>query len=111
MYPKPVSQSANIASGGTTSQALRVGGKFIVGLITPAALTGTTITFTGCDTATGTFVPIYDSDGTAVSVAVAASRGYGLSGAEADALAPFPYIKLVSGSAEGAARVVKLLTK
>jgi len=111
MDKHPVTQTADIASGGTTSQALRLGGKMIVGLIMPAAFTGATITFTVCDTATGTFVALYDSDGTQVSVAVAASRALGLSGAEADAIAPFPYVKLVSGSAEGAARAVLVLTK
>jgi len=111
MDKHPVTQTANIASGGTTSQALRLGGKMVVGLIMPAAFTGVAITFTVCDTVGGSYVPCYDSDNNAVSVTVAASRAYGLSGAEADALAPFPYVKLVSGSAEGAARAVLVLMK
>ena len=50
-----------------------------------------------------------------ISGAAAASRAYGLSGAEADAIAPFPYIYLVSNAAgpgfEAAARQIKVLTK
>lgn len=111
MYVHPVIQTADIANGQTTSQALRVTGGVICGLITPAALTGTAITFTACDTVDGTFVPVYDSDGNQVSVAVAASRALGLSGTEADALAPWPFIKLVSGSAEGAAREIKVVLR
>ena len=50
-----------------------------------------------------------------ISGAAAASRAYGLSGAEADALAPFPYVKLVSNAPgagfETAARSILVLTK
>ena len=100
-----------IANGGTTSAAIPVHGYAQFGLIMPAALTSTAITFTACQSATGTFMPVYDSDGTAVSVAVAASRALGLAGSEADALAPWPFIKLVCGSAEGAARTIQLCMK
>ena len=111
MYRHPIVQTADIASGQTTSQALQVAQGIVTGLIMPAAFTGTTITFTACDTKDGTFVAVYDSDGNQVSLAVAASRAVGLSGAEADALAPFSYIKLVSGSSEGAAREVKVVCR
>lgn len=111
MYNHPRVQDAAIANGGTTSQALLVAGGVITGIITPSALTSTAITFTACDTATGTFVPVYDSDGNQVSLAVAVSRAIGLSGSEADALAPWPFIKLVCGSAEGGARTITVVVR
>lgn len=110
-YQHPRSQNALIASGGTKSQALLVAGGVVLGIILPDAITGTTLTFEACDTADGTFVPVYDSDGNQVSLAIAADRAIGLSGAEADALTPFPYIKLVSGSAEGADRTIKVVVR
>jgi len=109
-YGPALTQTANIANGGTTSQALRVMGA-ILGIILPSALTSTTIAIHGCDTADGTFVPIYDANGNAVSLAAAASRAIGLSGDEADAVAPFSFIKLVCGSAEGAAREIKVCSR
>ena len=110
-YVRPTVHTALVASGGTTSQALQVAQGTIAGLITPGTLTSTAITFTACDTVDGTFVAVYDSDGNQVSVAVAASRACGLSGEEADALAPWPYIKVVCGSAEGADRSIKVIVR
>lgn len=101
-----------VASAGTTATpVIRTDGYAITGIITPATLTSTAITFTACTTATGTFVPVYDSDGSQVSVAVAADRALGLSGSEADALAAWPFIKLVCGSAEGGDRTFAVCLK
>lgn len=110
-YRKPTSVTATIANGATTSDVVHLRDHAMVGLIMPAAFTGTTITFTASDSPTGTFVPVYDSDGNQISVAVAVSRALGLSGAEADALAPFQFVKLVSGSTEGAERLVIVVKK
>lgn len=110
-YGTPSPQIARIASGQTESQAIRVTSGAVLGIITPAALTGAAITFLACEDANGTFVPVYDSDGNAVSLAVAASRAVGLSGAEADAIAPWPYLKLVSGSAEAADREIVVVLR
>ena len=52
-----------------------------------------------------------DSDGNTVTLTVAVSQALGLAGLEADALAPWPYIKVVMGSAEGGARTLKLCLK
>lgn len=105
-YVAPVTKTLTIANGGTTTEAFPMYHGTILGFQMPATFTGTAITFTGCATKGGTYVPVYDSDGNAVSVAVAASRGYTLSGAEADAVLGHNYIKLVSGSSEGAARSI-----
>lgn len=100
-------QSVTVANAGTTSSAIQIGGASMVALILPAALTSTTVTFTASDTQAGTFVPVYKSDGTAVSATVAASRAVALP----VELFPFNWIKLVTGSAEGAARTIKVLRK
>jgi hypothetical protein len=108
---KPVVRTISIASGQTTSAEEDIQDYMVAGLITPSALTSTTITFQASNASGGTFVDVYDSDGNQVSLAVAASRAIGLSGAEADALAPFKWIKVVCGSAEGAARTIQLILK
>lgn len=108
MDTHPVVQTFTIAITAATSDAKRVTGGVIVGLLMPAAFTGTTITFTASDTFGGTYGPVYDSDGNQVSLAVAASRRIGLSGTEADALSPWPFLKIVSGSNEAAERLVKI---
>jgi len=102
---------AVIASGQTTSGEIDLKGGAIVGLITPSALTSTTVTFTASEKEGGTFVAVYDSAGNQISIAVAASQAIGLSGADADALAPWSVIKLVGGSAEGAERIIYVKMK
>jgi len=103
--------TATIANAGTTSDAIALLDRVIGGIITPAALTGTTLTFTVCNTADGTYVALYDSDNNQVSLTVTVSRAYGVTGPEADALAPWPFVKIVSGSAEGAARSLVVCLK
>jgi len=106
-------RTATIALGETTSNAIPLRGRMVLGLRIPATIEGTAITFTASEEFAGTYADVYDSNGNQVSVAVAASRFIGLSGSEADAVsaAPFLKVKLVSGSAEGAARVILVLTK
>lgn len=110
-YKKPETRTVSIASGGTTSDMIPLGDYMLAGIITPSALTSTAITFTASDTKDGTFVAVYDSDGNQVSLTAAASRAIGLSGAEADALAPFQFVKVVCGTAEAAARTLTLCLK
>lgn len=111
MYKAPRSYTVTIAASGTTSDVIPVGDYVIAGVVTPAALTSTAITFTACGTKDGTFMPVYDSDGNQVSLTVAASRAVGLSSAEADAMAPWQWVKLVCGSTEAAARTITLALK
>lgn len=111
MYKRPETRTVSIANAGTTSDAIGIGDYTIAGVITPSALTSTAITFTASATQSGTFVPVYDSDGNQVSLAASTSRAIGLSASEADALAPWSWIKVVCGSAEGAARTLTLVLK
>ena len=111
MIRKPVVKTATIAASATTSDAIELRDYAMAGFIMPATLTSTTMTFTVCDTKAGTYVPLYDSDGNQISLPVAAARAIGLSGTEADALAPFAWVKLVGGSTEVSARSVACLLK
>ena len=100
------STTVTIASSGTTSQAVDVGEWLIAGIVTPAALTGIAMTFTGALTEGGTYRPLRDSSGTAISVTVAASRHILV---EPQTFAGARWLKLVSGTAEGAARTITLV--
>lgn len=102
---------ATIASGQTTSGEIDLKGGAMVGIITPSALTSTTMTFTASDKEGGTFVPVYDSEGNQINITVAASQAIALTGVDADALAPWSVIKLVGGSAEGADRTIYVKMK
>jgi hypothetical protein len=108
-YPKI--KTVTVANGGTTSEAFDVGAGVVSGLLLPSALTSSAITFTASDRQDGTFSPVYDSDGNQVSFSVAASRAVGAAGSEIDALAPFGWLKLVTGSAEGGDREIKVIVK
>lgn len=111
MYRQPRHETVAIASGDDTSAEIHVGDYTIAGIQMPAAITSTSLTFYGSATHGGTYAPIYDSDGNAIAVPVAASRAIGLSAAEADALAPWPWVKVVMGSNEGADRELILVLK
>lgn len=98
-----------IASGQTTSGAANLShGSTLVAIAMPAAFTGTTLTFTGCDTESGTYKALYDDAGNAITVTCAASRYIVLDAAN---FAGVPYLKVVSGSSEGAERTLRLITR
>lgn len=97
-----VDGSVVIASSGTVSTAIQTVG-FAFGSITlPAAFTGTALTFqTSSDDST--YVAAYDDEGTQITIGtVAASRRFRLP----NKLFPANYIKIVSGSSEGAERTI-----
>lgn len=94
--------TVTIASGQTASGAFDRAHYSIMGIITPGTLTGTALGFSASDELAGTYRTVY-KDGTAASVAMAADRAIGIDDL-ALALAPWRFLKLVSGSAEGAAR-------
>lgn len=91
-----------IANGQTASGAISTAGLSLVGIKLPAAFTGTTLTFTACDTLGGTYVPVYNSAGV-VSYTVAASRYVAIDPKDFQGIS---FLKIVSGSAEGAARTL-----
>jgi hypothetical protein len=108
-------QTATILSGATLSDAMDSGSGLSdgrqqpIGLFIPAAFTGIAITFTACDTAGGTYVAVRDVGGaTAYSVVVAASQYVPL---EPRVFAGLQFVKLVSGTAEGADRSIKVVRR
>ena len=100
------STTVTIAESGTTSQAVDVGEWLIAGIVTPAALTGTALTFTGALEEGGTYRALVDSSGTPISVTVSADDHILI---EPQTFAGVSWIKLVSGSAEAADREITLV--
>mgnify|MGYP003403135032 CR=1 FL=1 len=100
--------TTTIANTETESAVIKLNGLVPVGIIF-GAFTGTTLTFLACDTADGTFVALKSTtSGAALSYTVAQNT-YA-------AIDPTPfqgvgYLKLKSGSAEGATRTLKLSLK
>jgi len=96
-----------IANSGTVSTAASLNGMRLVGIITPAALTGTTLTFQA-SIDNSTFLAMYDEDGALISTVDSTS----------DWIVPnfvdfigIPYRKVVSGSAEGGERTITLVVR
>lgn len=96
-----------IANGGTASAAIDGRDGALFGFALPAAFTGTTITVTVCDTADGTYQVLEDVYGNAVSLTVEQGKSYTLP----NEIAPWPWFKLVSGSAEAAQRTIRVVRK
>jgi hypothetical protein len=99
-------QTGTIANGQQLSTAidLRYAGE--LGLVIPAAFTGTAVTFeVSVDNVT--FQPLYGTDGNAVSVTVAQGRSYVLP----SAVVPWPWVKIKSGSSEAGTRSVIVTIK
>jgi len=84
------------------TNALDLRGKVLVGLIMPATLTSTTITFTGSQDNV-TFLAMTNTSGTALSATVAASKHVCIVPAD---FASVRYLKLAMGTTEVAARTI-----
>jgi hypothetical protein len=100
-------QTLTIANGETTSGAVVAGGYAAYGLQLPAAFTGTALTFTVSADGGATYQTLYDINNVAVAMTVAQGRSYDLP----PELGPWPSWKIVSGSAEGAARTLWVVGK
>jgi hypothetical protein len=107
----------NVVIPGGQSQSgaipLAVSQETLVGLVMPAAFDGSTITFLGGDSATGTFRPLYNAAGVEIAVMVAAGRFIAID--PNDFVAP-PYLKLRSGTSatpvnQTANRTIMVLTE
>jgi len=108
-FQSRVSQSAvTIASGQTASGEADLGGATLVGVMLPGALTGTTVTFTAALTPGGTHNPVTGSNGSALSYTVAAGKYLAVDPALFHGV---QFLKVVSGSAEGADRSITLVGK
>ena len=99
--------SLAIANGATTSNAVDVRGMTLFQVLLPAAFTGVSLTFTTSDSYAGTYQALQDNTGAAVSITVAQGKNYDLP----PALASSAFLKIVSGSAEAAARTLVLVCK
>ena len=95
-----------IANGGTVSTTLTLENSRIpLALVLPAALTGTAITFKA-STDNATFNPVY-YESTSYSLTVSTSRHVSLNRLVFEGV---KYLQVVSGSAEGAARTIGVIS-
>jgi hypothetical protein len=99
--------NVTIASGQTTSGAIDLEGYEVHAISLPSAFTGTSITFQGSLDGT-TYQAIYNTANTQMSMSVTQNRLYKVEPAD---LSGLRYLKLVSGSSEGADRAITLLAR
>ena len=92
--------SVVITLNGTVSGAVDLEGVTLLGIKTPAALTGTAMTFQISHDGT-TYTALYNTSGSIVGITVAASRYIGSLREDFEG---FRYLKLVSGTTEVAER-------
>lgn len=104
----PIHKSASIANGETTSGAVDLGSFRALAIGLPAAFDGTTITVEAAPEAEGTFQPVYDDAGTAVSLTVAAGHVVAV---DAVPLAALRFVRFVAGTAQTADRTLVLYLK
>jgi len=97
-----VKNTVTILTDGTDSTVLVKKHYKYIAIFLPANWVTGTITFKGCDTKDGTFLPILKgSDVAAVTIpSVAASKCIVLDGTILEALKSVPYIMLVAGAAQ-----------
>lgn len=98
-----------IASSQTTSPAIDLGGTALAALFMPAAFTGTTIKIQAAPTADGAYNTVTDGAGNDYTLTVAANKVVPI--ANLAIMASLRFIKLVSGSVEGADRTIILATR
>lgn len=100
--PKLSHTEVTISNGGTVSNGIQLGvGRTVLALVTPAALTGTALSFQA--SVDGSTYNTVTDEGSAYSVTAAASRFISIKPA---LLAGARFVKVVSGSAEGADRTI-----
>ncbi len=91
-----VSGSLILPDNGQTSVVIPLNGLTLVGVMLPAGIVSTALTFTMSDAADGTFVPVYGVSG-AISYTISASKYFALDPKDFQGIA---FIKLVFGSSE-----------
>lgn len=99
--------TVTIANTETTSGAADLGEMAVVGIQTPASLTGTSFSFLA-SADNSTFVEVRKVDGTVYTLTVTSSKYYVVPPAD---LAGIRYLKIVSGSAETGAKVISILQR
>jgi hypothetical protein len=107
MYIDKVDVLITIETSTTISSSAFMKNGVAGAIITPAALTGTALSFQVSYDDT-VYTALYGTDGNAISYTVAASRVIPLN---KEIFAAFPYLKLVSGTAEDANRTFTILIR
>lgn len=93
-----------IANGAQESAVISCGGMSLVGIILPAAFTGTALTFLASDAVDGTYVPVrVTTSGTALSYTVAQGTYVAIDPKDFYGV---QFLKIRSGSAEAAQRTL-----
>ena len=101
--------TAAIAGGQTTSAEIDLGGGDLCGLFLPAAFTGTTIKILAAPASGGTFVTVQDGAGNDYALPVAAGKYAPVTNLAV--VCGLRFVKLVSGSSEGADRSITLAVR
>jgi hypothetical protein len=99
--------TAAIASGGTASAEVDLGGTEIVGLVMPSSFTGTAMTFQAATATGGTFQNVADGAGSDISKTVAQGKYIAI---DPTLFRGIRFVKVVSGSAEAAGRSVVIIS-
>lgn len=94
--------TTSIANGATESAEINTSGAIFTGFYTPAAFTGTAVTFEASKTTGGTFLPVSNAAG-AVSITVTTSHYYAVDPKDFQGI---QFLKIKSGSTEGGARTI-----
>lgn len=106
MQPDKQLLTVTIASAATASEEIDCRGFVVAGIQLPATMTGATVKFQAAVEEGGTYQDVYDADGNLVNFVSTGGRFVSLFEAGTKGL---PFIKLVSASAEGADREIKLV--
>jgi len=102
-----VTDFVTISNGTTTSNAVDLQGRGLLAIILPAAFTGSAITFQ-ISVNNSTFFAVYNTANSQLSMTVTQGRAYAFDPSD---LLCARYLKLVSGSSEGADRVITLISR
>lgn len=104
-----IQKTATIASGGTDSGALDLAGFNLCGIFLPATFTGTALTFKAAATIGGTYQVVKSTtSGSSLSYTVAQNTYVALDPKDFQGI---QFLKIVSGSTEGADRTLTLSLK
>ena len=98
----------SIASSGTTSPEIDLGGTELVGIQLDATMTGTAMTFQAALVSGGTYQAVQDGSGSAISITIASGKYIGI---DPTHFRGVRFLKLVSGSSEASTRNITVIGK
>ena len=102
-------RTLTIANGGTTSDIVELEDWPVFGLVVPA-LTNSTLKLQVA-AATGTFVDVFDSVGTALLTWAASTGSRAFASRDLSDIIGYKYLQIVCGTAQGAERLFTLIYK